>query len=297
MITPLPLPIRRPSRPGRKRKLVALTTIGLAGLIAGLLAGCGTGNSPQINAAAISAAAKDFSAVAGNWKFATGTGSKVSAFSGALSVSGTTVSGTLHPLAAPCATSSESFQVAGAIDTAGVLSLTSSNFSDGKLAIVGALAADQHSLTEPTVTLTGGACAVSSLRQAGLAPRDAAVSTAQQFQPLTGSYNGIFTDNSGATLTVAATLSQPTAPDTNGVYHLTGYATFPNTPCLTTPVITGSTVTGDSIQATYTDAQTGNTVAASGTFSTDAQTLTITNWILSGCGDDAGTGLLTRQAN
>lgn len=120
---------------------------------------------------------------------------------------------------------------------------------------------------------------------------------AQQYQPLSGIYSGTFTDSSGATLAVAATLSQPTTPDTNGVYHLTGYATFPNTSCLDAPVITDSVVTGDSIQATYTDQSTGGTVVGNGTFSPDAQTLTITDWILSGCGDDTGNGQLLRQRN
>ena len=283
-----PVPTSRPRRPGRKRKLAALTTLGLAGLLAGFLAGCGTGSSPQISA---EASAKSYAATAGNWKFTSGS----AAFAGALTVSGTTVTATLHSVSAACP--SAVFTASGTISAADSLSLTAPNVSGGKLTISGTLAADQHSLTAPAITVSGGVCATPAVHTASLSPRDTTSPTAQQYQPLTGNYNGTFTDNSGATLAVAATLSQPTTPDTNGVYHLTGYATFPNTPCLATPVITDSTITGDSIQATYTDRDSGSTVVGNGTFSADAQTLTITNWILSGCGDDAGTGLLLRQAN
>ena len=290
MLISRPVPVVRPSRPGRTRRLIALTTLGLAGLVAGLLAGCGTGISPAINTATHP---NSFAAVAGNWKFTTGS----SAFAGALSVSGSTVTGTLHPFAALCANPDTLFQVAGSIDANDFLSITSSDASGARLAISGALAADRHSLTTPTITITGNACTAPSVRTAGLSPRTTASPTAQQYQALTGNYSGSFTDASGAVLPVTASLSQPTTPDANGVYHLTGTATFPDISCLATPVITDSTVTGDSIQATYTDQQTGNTVSGTGTFSADAQTLTITNWTLSGCGNDTGTGLLTRQTH
>ena len=284
-----PVPTSRPRRPGRRRKLAALTTLGLAGLLAGFLTGCGSTSTPQSNTVA---PAKSYAAAAGNWKFTSG----AAAFAGALTVSGTSVTAILHPLNPTCAAAG-TFTASGTISATDSLSLTSSNLPGGKLSIAGTLAADQHSLTSPTLTVTGGACATPSVRLSSLSPRDTSPSTAQQYQPLTGNYNGTFTDNSGATLIVAATLSQPTTPDTNGVYHLTGYATFPNTPCLATPVITDSTITGDTIQATYTDRDSGSTVVGNGTFSPDAQTLIITNWILSGCGDDTGTGLLLRQTN
>ena len=288
-----PVPVTHPASPGRKRRLAALTTLGLAGL----LAGCGTGNSPAINATA-TASAKSYTAAAGNWKFTTGTTGQPAAFAGALAVSGTSVTATLHPLVTSCADSSKIVVAAtGNIDASGLLTITSDKSAQVAISISGTLAPDQHSLVSPSITITGGSCATPSSHVAGLAPRETAAPTAQQFQPLTGNYSGTFTDTSGVTLTVAASLSQPTTPDANGVYHLTGSATFPDMSCLTAPVITDSTVTGDSIQATYTDQATGNTVSANGTFSSDAQTLTITNWILSGCGNDAGTGLLTRQVN
>ncbi len=270
---------------------VRLAAMAFAGLVAGLLAGCGTGNSPAMSALPADA----FADATGNWQFTTGAATPLSTLAGSLSVSGATVTGVLHPVAATCAASADLLQVAGTIDASGLLTMTSTDLAGGRLSISGTLAADRHSLTNPSITITGGACATPADRPGSLVAHAASAASAQQYQPLTGNYTGSFVDSSGTALAVSATLSQPTTPDANGVYHLTGTATFPNTPCLTTPVITDSTVTGDTIQATYTDSQTGGTVVATGTFSSDAQTLTISSWTLSGCDIDTGTGTLTRK--
>lgn len=301
MPQPLPIPPIPPipsHRSLRNRKLLALTTLGLTGLLAGLLSGCSGANSNRVNAAvSTSTSAKSFSATAGNWKFTSDGSIRLASLAGTLTVSGTTISGTLHPLSATCASPSVSFPVVGSIDASDRISMTSSSFPGGVVTLTGTLAADQHSLVNPTFTVTGGPCASPASILNSFAARDTAASNAQQYQPITGTYSGTFTDRSGVRLPFSASLSQPSTPDANGVYHLTGYATFPGNPCLSTPVVTDSTVTGDTLQATYTDHDSGNTVVGMGTFSADAQTLTITNWLLSGCGNDSGTGLLTRQAN
>ena len=293
------MPVTRPAPVpyiGRKRRLAALTTLGLAGLVVGLLSGCSTANSSGMNTQT-TAPSNSFAAVTGNWKFTTGTSAHLSALAGALTVSGTTVTGTLHPLVATCAASTNLLQVAGTIDASGFLTMTSSDLAGGQLSISGNLAEDRRSLTNPTITITAGICSLTSARSGSPVAHLTSTASAQQYQSVTGNYTGSFTDSDGATLAVSANLSQPTTPDTNGVYHLTGYATFPDNPCLSAPVITDSTVTGDTIETTYTDSQSGGTVMATGTFSTDAQTLTLSNWTLSGCGDDTGTGLLSRQPN
>lgn len=285
----------RSRRSGQRRRLLALTSLGVAGLLAGLLSGCSAANPIAVNAAATSTtapAARSYAAAAGNWKFTPAAGSRMAAFAGSLTVSGTTLAGTLHPLAAACAGSTAAFPVTGSIDASNHVAITSTDFAGGALSITGDLAPDNHSLLNPTITVTSGACIGT---KATLQPRVTGSATAQQFQPVTGNYTGTFTDSSGVTLAVSASLSQPTTPDANGVYHLTGSATFPGNPCLTAPVVTDSTVTGDLLEATYTQQSTGDTVSAKGTFSSDAATLTITTWTLTGCGDDTGTGLLTRQ--
>ncbi len=276
---------RKPSR--RRRTVLALTSLGFAGFLAGLLAGCGS--SPV--APLTSSPANPYAAVAGNWQFTSGPAVR---FAGSLAVQGSTVTGKLHPVGMSCA-STAVFPVQGTVSAQQTLSLASASFGGGTLAIHGTLAPDQHSLLLPAVTLTGGSCASVASAHA-LRPEDNTGSTGQQYQPITGAYAGTFTDSDGASQPVDATLSQPTAPDSNGVYHLTGSATFANNPCLSNPVITDSTVSGSQISATYTDSTTGSQIVGTGTFSSDASTLTINNWVLSGsCDADTGTGLLTRH--
>ena len=291
MTTLRSLPVPAPRR--RRRKVLALTSLGLAGLLAGLLSGCSNTNSGAGNE--LPSQVPSYAAMSGNWKFTNLGSSHLSVVSGALAVSGTAISGTLHAVDGLCAAAASApFNVSGSIAPSGLVSIASTNFSAGILTVTGTLATDDHSLTEPTFTVTGGACATPETRS--LTARNAPSVTAQQFEPLTGNYQGTFTDDSGGTLDVAASLSQPTAPDSNGIYHLTGYASFANNSCLNTPVVTDSTVSGDAVSATYTDATTGNTVTGNGTFSADAKTLTITNWILTGnCGSESGAGLLARQ--
>ena len=282
----------------RNRRIATLTTLGVAGLLAGLLVGCSGGLSSSAAGTSAAAATTSHAALAGNWKFSSTAASAhgLSAIAGALAVNGASVTGTLHPLAGSCATPATPFAVSGSIGAGNLLTLASTSFAGGTFTLSGIVADDQKSLTTPTYTVANGVCAFPAISAVASGPRDTGVVTAQQFQPITGSYAGTFSDGSGEVLPLTASLSQPTTPDADGVYHLTGYATFDHNPCLNTPVVTDSTVTGNTISATYTDSTTQNTVTGSGTFSPDASTLTISNWVLSGgCGSDTGTGLLTRQ--
>lgn len=289
----------RNERRRRNRKILTLGALGAVGLLAGLLAGCSGG----LNATPAAVPAADttaHAALAGNWKFSSpATNSRgLSSVAGSLAVKGTAITGTLHPLSGTCAVANTPFAVAGSVDAHNLLTLSSTAFAGGAFSLSGTVADDQRSLSNATYTIAGGACAFPSASSVpnAVSPRDAAPVTAQQFQPISGSYAGSFSDSSGVTLPLTANLSQPTTPDANGVYHLTGYATFDHNPCLNTPVVTDSTVTGDTISATYTDATTHNTVVGTGTFSADASTLTISNWSLTGsCGGDEGTGHLARN--
>lgn len=282
-----------PIRPRRirvgRRQLLALTSLGLAGLVAGLLSGC----SNAMKAADPAEPAGSYAALAGNWQFASGSDLVLA---GSLSATGNSVTGRLHALAGGCADSSVSFPVTGTIAADNTVTLDAPEFSGGAVHIVGTLAADERSLLTPTLAVAGsGACARAVEARSVVARTQAPVS-AVQYQAVVGNYSGNFTDSDGNNLAVSANLSQPTTPDANGVYHLTGSATFASAPCIGSPVITDSTVTGDQISATYTDSTSGATVTASGTFSSDAHTLTVTSWTLSGsCGSDNGTGILVHQ--
>ncbi len=88
---------------------------------------------------------------------------------------------------------------------------------------------------------------------------------------------------------------QPRTPD--GVYHVTGTASSPGNPCVPSSLsATASAIDGGAISTTYTDPATGSTIAATGATSPDASTITISSWTInSPCGSDTGTGTLTRQ--
>ena len=284
----------------RRRNLLTITSLGLVGLLAGLLTGCSASSSPTTTVASPTSSAPSYAELAGNWQISSSTPANagLSSLGGSLAVSGSTVSGVLHPLAGSCVTPANSspFRVTGAISAAGVVTLASTNFAGGVLHLTGTLAADQHSLLDPAVSVSGGSCA-SVTRQSLLAPEDnSTITIAQQYQPIRGTYTGSFSDPGGVVMAVSAVLSQSSSPDASGYYHLTGDATFANNPCLNAPVITDSTINGASITATYTDAQTGNSIVGTGTFDATAANLSITQWSLSGsCGADQGTGLLTKH--
>ena len=284
-----PLPASRPTPRSRRRKLLALTSLGIAGLVAGLLSGC---SSLSQTATARTPIPGNYAAVTGNWRFSATAGVPIE-LAGALAVEGTQVSGRLHVVSGPCttATGTGSFAVSGAIDATGRLLLNGQDDATHSFQIAGPLAPDHRSLEDPDVTVSGSCAGEHVLRA-----MDNSAGTGQQYQPVTGNYEGAFTDTDGDGLAVNASLSQPTTPDTNGMYHLTGTATFASVPCLGSMIVTSSTVTGNQISATYTDSTSGATVVGNGTFSADAQTLTISSWTLSGsCGSDSGSGLLTHQ--
>ena len=116
---------------------------------------------------------------------------------------------------------------------------------------------------------------------------------AQTFSPVNGQYVGSFLSNDGSSIQIAATLSQAPAAKTDGNYTLNGSATFDANPCFTSPVqVQNTQVTGGTFTMTYPDPTTQNSVTATGTFSDDAKTLTVSSWTLSGpCGPDSGTNV------
>ncbi len=297
------LPTRSPRRPSRtRRRILAVTSLGLAGLLAGLLSGCGTGSLSSA-AAAAAAQPNSYAAASGNWQFSSTSSAalRLSSLGGSLAVNGTSVSGMLHPLVATsqCLATSTALAVAGAIDSAGHLTL-SGPLAGGTLNLSGTLAPDRRTLTEAAYTVTGGACAFPSIRTSAaqaVTPRDETPPvTAQQYTPVSGTYTGTLTTTEGETFALSTSLTQTDTADSTGTYHLTGTAASPGNTCvpLTLPA-TASTVNGGSISTTYTDAASGTVITGTGTSSIDGTTITITAWtITSPCGTDTGSGTLTQ---
>jgi hypothetical protein len=231
--------------------------------------------------------ATDTVSVAGNWQFSSSAtaAAKLPSLSGELSGSANSITGILHSdSASACIAPTTAIAVTGTT-AQGVTTLTSVNFPNGTLTITGTLATDGKSLSAATYTVSGSTtCAFA-----------AATATADSFSPITGTYTGTFKDASGPVITISALLSQSPTSDPDGNFTLTGDATFGNA-CFSNNVpVSNTQVTGGNFTFTYSDPVTTNSVVATGTFSTDGTTLTVSNWTLTGpCGPDSGTGLLTR---
>jgi len=231
-------------------------------------------------------------AVSGNWQISSTSAAAAAlpTISGTLSGSSTALSGIFHANgASTCADPKAAFTVGGAADADGKLTLTGP-IGGGTLTVTGTLAADGKSVSGAQYKVSGGACAFPSAAQA----------TMQSYAPVTGTYAGRFYDADSATtpvLSMTATLTQSPNATTNGDFTLTGQATLPNNPCFSSPTqVSSAQVTGGSFTMTDADTVLGNTVIASGTFSPDGKTLTITHWQSAGtCGADAGTGTLVQQ--
>ncbi len=227
----------------------------------------------------------------GNWQFSSSAAaaSRLPSFSGELSGNSTSISGIFHAQAvSACVSPTTAFEVSGSANTAGAVKLTGP-VDGGTLTVTGTLAADGKSITDATYNVVGGACAFKQSAQA----------SAQVYTPIAGTYAGTFADASGPVLAVSAQLQQTDQSNTSGNYTLVGTGTFPNNGCFSTPTAAYNTqVTGGTFTMSYADAGgSGNQVVASGTFSPDATTLTITSWQLTGpCGPDTGVpSTMTKQ--
>lgn len=226
----------------------------------------------------------------GNWQFSSSAAAaaRMPSLSGELSGTSAAISGLLHTqLGSACVTPATVLEVSGAAKSTGALTLTGP-LAGGTLTISGTLAADGKSLTDATYTVAGGACAFAQ----------PAIATAQAYTPVNGTYLGTFSDQNGPLITVTAQLAQSDLSNTSGNFTLNGSGSFGTNPCFTSPVpVSNTQVTGGNFSMTYADATTGNQVTASGTFSPDAQTLTVTSWQLTGsCGPDRGVpSTMTRQ--
>jgi hypothetical protein len=276
-------------RPGTVRRaargLIKVASLGVVGLLAGLLSGCSaTQTAPSVNS---------YAQAVGNWQFTSSAKtSLLPALAGNLTISGSQVSGMLHPQASPydCVSYKTSFPVSGPIDSDGSLTLTSTGFSGGHLTLTGKLSTAQNTLTNAAYSVSNGVCALNTTSSSG-----------SLYTPVSGTYSGTIYSDAGTSLYVSTVFTQTTQPDANGTYHLQGNSTFGSMqPCLPVPPsISDSAVTGSSLSATYTESPNGTlvTVVVDATFTPDASSLTLNSYHITGgyCDGDSGHGTLTRQ--
>ncbi len=226
----------------------------------------------------------------GNWQFSSSAtpAVRLASLSGELSGNASALTGILHSQSASaCVAPGTAIEVSGSATAKGAVTLTGP-VAGGTLTVAGTLAADGKSITDATYNVAGGTCAF-------VKP---ATATAQAYTPINGTYTGTFSDTDGPVITISAQLQQSDLSNTTGNFALNGSGTFGQNPCFTSPVqVSGTQVTGGSFTMTYADGTTGNSVTASGTFSPDATTLTVTSWQLTGsCGPDTGVqSTMTKQ--
>ncbi len=251
------------------------------------LAGCGSSHSlpSQLSTSA-------FADLSGNWTIAPQAApgeAQLPAASGSLTSQGNAVSG-IFRLNGPsgCFAPATNLVLSGEMSSTGKLTLASAPIAGATWSLQGQIAPGGRSITNATYSVKGGAC-----------PETGGSAGGTQYTPISGVYAGTFTDGSGGSTPVSTTLTQTSAPDANGQFHLSGTANFAENPCFTSPAVTDSLVTGNSLSASYSQTNGGvtTTVTASGTFNTDATTLTITSSSIQGgaCDGDSGTGVLTKQ--
>jgi hypothetical protein len=252
-----------------------------------LLSGCSDAGTSTLNSA-------QPALVSGNWQVSSSSANakNIASFSGVFTTQAGKTTAIVHTQSAnACVAPNASFELAGTPDEKGNIALTGP-LGKGTLTLSGTVAPDGKSLTNATYNVTGGACALAQ----------AVPASAQNFQPITGSYTGNFADADGNIATVAANFSQSTTPDANGNFTLAGTATVTNNnPCFPGALtLTNTQVTGGTFTYTLTPSGStnGNSVVATGTFASDASTLSITSWTSSGtCGADTGVqSTMTRPA-
>jgi hypothetical protein len=187
-------------------------------------------------------------ALSGNWQISTdpSQAARLPQLSGSLTGTGSAVTGIFHATSSnECISPQSKIEVAGSLDEHNVLPLTSAPFASGSiLRLIGTVNSGNR-LEVSTYTITGGTCAFS----AGATSISA---TAHLLQPVSGTYQGTFTDSEGDSLPITATLTQTTQPDSNGVFHVSGGATFDSNECISSPIVADSTVTGNTLSTTYT---------------------------------------------
>jgi hypothetical protein len=262
-----------------RRPLIAVPTLVLMLLLAGCADDGVVWDTPQ-------------NPVNGNWQVSTSGSLPLPRISGSLTngavnLGSTPVKGIFHADAtATCTKATDLINLTGTTDAKGITTLTGP-VAGGTITVTGTLAADGRSLSKATANVSGGQCAFANAAQASV----------QNFASVTGNYAGTFSNATGPVMNVTATLSQSTTGDTNGNFALSGSGSFGSNPCFVSPVpVVNSQVSGGSFILTYTDNTKGNSVTATGTFSADGTTLTVTNWSLTGpCGADQGTGTLKKQ--
>ena len=192
------------------------------------------------------------------------------------------VSGTLHLLNSGCFTPMQDIPITGTVSTAGAVSATSSAVSSQVVTISGTVASG--ALSSGTYSIKGGC-----------GNGDSGTVTGFIAPPYSNTYSGTLLSVSKISISTTITTSQ-SGPDTDGLYHVSGTATFSGSPCFASGTITGSDIAGAYMAVTIT-ANDGSSVVFGG-YITDSTGKTISgDYQVTGgkCSGDYGTGSVSHS--
>jgi hypothetical protein len=245
--------------------------------------GCSSGSSPNPPTPP-TPPAPTYPAITGNWSLTATTsvpGQNIQIGTYLTNSSGT-VSGTLHILNSECYALTQDIPVTGTISTVGALSITSSAVASQIITASGSISGS--TLSSGSYSIAGGCAAGGKGTITGfIAPA------------FTNTYTGSFTSVSKLVIGTTVTTVQA-GPDSDGLYSVTGTATFSNSPCFSTGTISQSAVAGSYLAVTIAT-DNGGTVVFAGYY-TDSTGATITGdyQVTSGaCSGDSGTGSLSHN--
>jgi len=192
----------------------------LAGAAA--LTGCGFLNNSQSGSVP----------TAGNWSFVATSSvtNQVSHIGGNLTVSGNSVSSTMHS-DLPCFDVSQPFTFSGTLQKNQITFTSPANANNQVITLIASASSSTITGTY-TVTAGGGCAADQGNVSAALVPS------------MTGTWSGPIVGKGGPNVTLSMALTQASTASTDGTYALTGNLTFANSSCSKSGTISNSFVAG-----------------------------------------------------
>jgi len=192
------------------------------------------------------------------------------------------VSGTIHMVNSGCFTLAQDIPISGTITFSGSVSATSTAVSGQVITVSGTMS--ESTLSAGSYSITGGC-----------AGGDKGTLTGFMTPSYSNTYTGSFHSVSGITTGETFAMAQ-NGPDSDGFYHLSGTATFTNSPCFTSGTISSSVVVGSYVAVAVTTNNSGTVAFAGNITDSSGKTITGEYEITSGaCQGDSGTGSVSHQ--
>jgi hypothetical protein len=174
---------------------------------------------------------------AGNWSFiATSTvvNGQVSNIGGNLTVSGNSVSSTMHS-DLPCFDPSLAFTFSGTLQNKQITFTSPANSHNQVITLI-ATVASASTITGTYTVTAGGTCAA-----------DQGTITAALVPSLSGTWNAPIVGSGGPSVVLSMALSQASSASTDGTFSLTGNVTYTNSSCSKSGTVNNSFVAGSMV--------------------------------------------------